>query len=239
MTLFDHFLILVLFVVQPIHGWLQYRRYLQKIAAGEPADRVKLYRETQLIEWVFLAVLLAGFFSLSRDPSTLGFVRAGGTAFWICAALIAAGSIAMILSTKSCHQLSQPERDKHRASFGDLGHFLPQDDRDLASFYRLSVTAGVVEEIVFRGFMLWYLSFFMALWPAVLVSSVAFGLAHSYQGFSGMIRVGLVGLAFGALFVVSGSIWLPIVGHILVDLLQGRQLREIYRDVDEATSGAT
>ena len=238
MTLFDHFLILVLFVVQPIHGWLSFRRYLKKIAAGEPADRPKLYRETQLLEWSFLAVLLAVFFGLSRDLSTLGFVAAGGTGFWICAALIAAGSIVLILSTKSCRQLSQAERDKQRTSFGDLGHFLPQDDRDLASFYRVSVTAGIVEEIVFRGFVLWYLSFFMALWPAVLVSSVAFGLAHSYQGFSGIMRTGLVGLAFGVLFVVSGSIWLPIVGHVLVDVLQGRQLREIYRDVDEATSGA-
>ena len=50
------------------------------------------------------------------------------------------------------------------------------------------------------------------------------------------MRTGLVGLAFGVLFVVSGSIWLPIVGHILVDVLQGRQLREIYRDVDEAAA---
>ena len=233
MTLFDHFLILVLFVVQPIHGWLNFRRYLKKIAAGEPADRPKLYRETQVFEWGFLAVLLAGFFGLSRDLGALGFVGVGGTGFWICAALIAVGSIALILSTKAGRQLSQSERDKQRVAFGDLGHFLPQDDRDLASFYRVSVTAGIVEEIVFRGFVLWYLTFFMALWPAVLVSSVAFGLGHSYQGFSGIIRTGLVGLAFGALFVFSGSIWLPIVGHILVDVLQGRQLREIYRDVDE------
>ena len=54
MTLFDHFLILVLFVVQPIHGWLHFRRYLKKIAAGEPADRLKIYRETHIYEWVFL-----------------------------------------------------------------------------------------------------------------------------------------------------------------------------------------
>ena len=233
MTLFDHFLILALFLVQPIHGWLSFQRYLKKIAAGEPADRPKLYRQTQLLEWAFLAVLLAGFFGLSRDLSTLGFVSAGGTGFWICAALLAGGSIALLLSTKSCRQLSQSARDEQRASFGDLGHFLPQNDRDLASFYQVSVTAGIVEEIVFRGFVLWYLASFMPIWPAVLVSSVAFGLGHSYQGLAGIFRTGLIGLAFGALFVFSGSIWLPIIGHILVDVLQGRQLREIYRDVDE------
>jgi len=236
MTLFDHFLILVLFLVQPIHGWLSFQRYLKKIAAGEPANRPRLYRETQILEWGFLAVLLAVFFGLSRDMSTLGFVSAGGTGFWICAGLIAVGSVALILSTKSSRQLSQSERDKQRASLGDLGHFLPQNDEDLASFYRVSVTAGIVEEIVFRGFVLWYLTFFMPIWPAVLVSSVAFGLVHGYQGLGGIMRTGLVGLAFGALFVFSGSIWLPIIGHILVDVLQGRQLREIYRDVDEAAT---
>lgn len=85
--------------------------------------------------------------------------------------------------------------------------------------------------IVCRGFVLWYLTTFMSIWPAVFASSIVFGLCHSYQGFSGIIRTGLIGLTFGALFVISGSVWLPIIGHILLDMLQGRQIREVYRDV--------
>ena len=71
----------------------------------------------------------------------------------------------------------------------------------------LSITAGVVEEIVYRGFVLWYLANFMPLWAALLLSSVFFGLGHSYQGKSGALRTGLVGLVFAILYVMSGSIW--------------------------------
>ena len=91
------------------------------------------------------------------------------------------------------------------------------------------MTAGGVEEIVYRGFVLWYLAFFMPLWGAVIVSSVAFGLGHSYQGVIGGLRCGLVGLAFAIFYVVTGSIWLPIIAHATLDILQGAMIVEILR----------
>lgn len=236
MTVFDHFLIFLLFVAQPIAGWVNFRRYVRRAQAGEAIDRPKLYLHTQFVEWLFLATLLGGWFYLQRPLSELGFVAPGGNGFWLVAVLVAGASIALALSTRSVRQLDQDARAEHRVSFGDLGHFLPQDDRDLRSFYGISVTAGIVEEIVFRGFVLWYLSLMMPLWAAVLVSSVAFGLGHSYQGLGGMFRTGLVGLVLGVFYIVSGSIWLPIVAHVLLDWLQGRQIREIYRDVPGAAA---
>lgn len=234
MTLFDHFLIFLLFVVQPFVGWFNFRRYLKKIAEGEDANRVLVYRQNMLLEWTFLLVLMALWFGMSRSLADLGFVAAGGSAFWICAAIVAAGSVALFVAGKRSASLSEAERNKHRRSLGELEHFLPQTDRELRSFYQISVTAGIVEEIIFRGFVLWYLSQFMGIWPAIIVSSIAFGLGHSYQGLGGILRTGLVGFAFGVLFVVSGSIWLPILGHILLDVLQGWQLRELYRKGPDA-----
>lgn len=238
MTAFDHFLILLLFVVQPISGWVNFRRYVRRAKAGEAIDRPKLYLHTQIVEWLFLCTLLAGWFYLQRPVSELGFVAPGGDGFWLVAILVAGASIALWLSIRSVQRLDQQTRAKHRASFGDLGHFLPQDDRDLKSFYGISVTAGIVEEIVFRGFVLWYLSLVMPLLGAVLVSSIAFGLGHSYQGVGGMFRTGIAGLVLGTFYVVSGSIWLPIIAHVLLDWLQGRQIREIYRDVPQQAVAA-
>ena len=40
---------------------------------------------------------------------------------------------------------------------------------------------------------------------------------HSYQGFSGIIRTGLTGLLFGALYISTGSLILPMILHFLVD----------------------
>ena len=106
---------------------------------------------------------------------------------------------------------------------------LPRTRRDLRHFIGLSITAGIVEEIVYRGFVLWYLGLFMPLWAAVVVSSVAFGLGHSYQGARGGLRCGLIGLVFAIFYIVTGSIWLPIIGHAILDILQGMSVIEILR----------
>ncbi len=106
---------------------------------------------------------------------------------------------------------------------------LPHTRRDLRHFIGVSLTAGIVEEIVYRGFVLWYLGLFMPLWAAVVVSSVAFGLGHSYQGAMGALRCGLIGLAFAVFYVVTGSIWLPIIAHAILDILQGMSIVEILR----------
>ena len=70
----------------------------------------------------------------------------------------------------------------------------------------------------------------MPLWAAVIVSSLAFGLAHSYQGVQGMMKTGFAGVVLALLYVGSGSIWLPILAHMLLDLLQGLAIRELYRE---------
>ena len=227
MQLVDHLFILLLFVAQPIHGALAFHRYLAKIEAGEPANRIKLYWQTLVVEWVALAVLASAWLYYARSFADLGFEAPGGAGFWIGGVALIALTVVLVRSWLAAKTLSQADKDKARESFGKLVHFMPHDDREYRPFFGLSITAGIVEEVIYRGFALWYLAQFMPLWAGVLVSSVFFGLGHSYQGLSGSIRTGLVGLAAALLYVVSGSIWLPIVGHALLDILQGKMLVEI------------
>lgn len=230
MQLVDHLFVFLLFVVQPIHGAFAYRRYLGKIKAGEPANTVRLYRETLLGEWIAFAVLVGTWIYLDRGFAALGFVAPGGRDFWIGVALLTAMCLFLGYSWRSATAMSADEKDRQRQSFGDLVHFLPQTRREYRTFFGLSITAGIVEETVYRGFVFWYLAQVMPMWAVVLVSSVVFGLGHSYQGAGGVMRVALIGVAAGALYVYTGSIWLPIIGHALLDILQGGMLLEILRN---------
>jgi membrane protease YdiL (CAAX protease family) len=45
-----------------------------------------------------------------------------------------------------------------------------------------------------------------------------FGIDHGYQGWSGVLLTGVLALIFTALFVLSGSLWLPMAVHALLDL---------------------
>jgi membrane protease YdiL (CAAX protease family) len=47
----------------------------------------------------------------------------------------------------------------------------------------------------------------------------AFGLAHLYQGWVGVVATGFVGAVFTALYLWSGSLAVPIVLHVILDLL--------------------
>jgi len=102
---------------------------------------------------------------------------------------------------------------------GDIRALLPRNRGELPYGAALGVTAGVVEELLFRLAM-----------PAVAfgitgdgllafgVSALVFGLLHVYQGWQGMLLSVLLGLLFTVLYVLSGSIAVPIAAHALIDL---------------------
>jgi membrane protease YdiL (CAAX protease family) len=50
------------------------------------------------------------------------------------------------------------------------------------------------------------------------IAAVLFGMLHLYQGPLGILFATLLGSAFAALYVLTGSIAAPIVLHALVDL---------------------
>lgn len=229
MHLVDHLFVLLLFVVQPVYGAIAYRRYIRKIEAGEPANRAKLYRETLVLEWVAFATLAAAWFYFGRPLAALGFTAPAGANFWIGAALLLLFGAFLVSSLRGAKGMSDEERSRQAESLGGLVHFIPHTDREYRSFVGVSITAGIVEETIYRGFVFWYLAHFLPLWAVVAVASLAFGLGHSYQGVGGVIRVSLVGMAAGALYVFTGSIWLPILGHALLDIVQGATLMEILR----------
>ena len=52
----------------------------------------------------------------------------------------------------------------------------------------------------------------------ILAAAVMFGLAHAYQGITGMVATGLAGAVFCVLYVRTGSLTAPILLHMLVDV---------------------
>lgn len=229
-SLVDHLFVLLLVAVQPIYGTVSYRRYLRLIEAGEPADRIALYRQTMVIEWLALAALALFWSFAGRTADGLGFSAPAGAGFWAGCVVVLVASALLARSWRKITALPRQERDRQLEKLGELVHFLPRPGRELRNFYAISITAGVVEEVLYRGFLLWYLAQFMPLWAAVLLSSLIFGLGHSYQGANGVLRTGLAGLAFAGLYVMTGSIWLPILGHALLDVLQGGMIAQLFRE---------
>ena len=80
-----------------------------------------------------------------------------------------------------------------------------------------------VEEVLFRGFLMNELALLLgagtpALLLNLLLSSTLFGLAHWYQGPSGVLSTAVVGVILGAVFIWADfNIWPAIFTHAFVD----------------------
>ena len=87
------------------------------------------------------------------------------------------------------------------------------------------VLVAFLEEIIFRGYMMGDIAELIgtskpALAVNLILTSVLFGLAHWYQGKSGALSTGIVGVVLGILFIASGfNLWLPILTHGFIDTL--------------------
>ncbi|XP_061361332.1 uncharacterized protein LOC133305210 [Gastrolobium bilobum] len=77
----------------------------------------------------------------------------------------------------------------------------------------VSVCAPIWEEIVFRGFLLPSLTKYMPVWSAILVSSVAFALAHF--NIQRMLPLVFLGMVMGAVFVRSRNLLPSMLLHSL------------------------
>lgn len=87
----------------------------------------------------------------------------------------------------------------------------------ISIFVIISFEAGLLEEVFFRGIMQFNFSNYVAIHWAVIISGMFFGLAHYYQGVSGITGTSLLGIWLGSAFVLTGNILVPILGHFLGD----------------------
>lgn len=104
-------------------------------------------------------------------------------------------------------------------ALGDIRALLPRTRGELPYGAALSINAGVVEELLFR---LGLPALVFAVTGDALVAFVGatllFGLLHVYQGSTGVVLSTVLGAVFVYLYLVTGSILVPIALHALIDL---------------------
>lgn len=223
LTLADHIFVFAFAVVYPVYGTLvAMPRIKRAIESGVPGMRLRAYHGTIAGQWMLAAAALLIWVYNGRLVENLGLGWPRVPWRFALGLVIAVGAmLAMFIQARRIlrdpKRLAQARRLLERVMF-----LLPHTPEELRTFRALSVTAGVCEEILFRGFLLWYLFYLVGLWPALILSSLLFGLAHSYQGVNGILRTTLVGLLFALFFFLTLSLWVPILFHAFIDINSGQ-----------------
>lgn len=91
---------------------------------------------------------------------------------------------------------------------------------------------GLLEETIFRGFLIRIIAGFLpnkfGIFAGIMISSIIFGYLHGYQGISGQLLTGSVGIILAAIYLSHNkNIWLNIYVH---GLMNSMSLSLIYFD---------
>ena len=104
----------------------------------------------------------------------------------------------------------------------NVAFLLPRGLTESLLWVALSITAGICEELVFRGYLQRQL---IALTGSavlgIVLQAVIFGVGHSYQGFKSIAVTGTVGFVLGILAWYRGNIRAGAIAHAVTDILGG------------------
>lgn len=230
--LFDHLFLLLTGLLFPAVSAYRFSKTLEYVRAGGEEARVTCYRQVIASWFVFGVVVCVMWALLGRDFATLGVrMPAAGTEIWGTLAAVLYVCF-VVVGIRGLARAENPE-NALRAQLGGLTDFLPQSRREEHWFYGVSANAGVTEELIFRGFALWYLAHFMGTAWAALVATLLFTFAHIYQGFRLLPGIAITSAVMVGLYVYTESLLLPILLHIAIDAIQGRYFARIRRQHDE------
>jgi membrane protease YdiL (CAAX protease family) len=191
-------------------------------------EKIRCRRYYKILSFLWGGALLVFIMSFIRDISLeeIGFtpVRFNQNTWFTVITLVLSGLLLAFSLWRFVSSLASVEyREKQREIFADGtsgGNIFPRSNKEKKLWFALSFTAGTCEELIFRGFAAFLLQVIFPCIPIfliVLIPSVIFGIAHLYQGLSGVISTGIAGAIFMCLFLVTGSLIPVMILHFLID----------------------
>ena len=219
-TVLDHiFLGLIIAFAVLEWRWL-WPRFLRTISSGIPGAQSRQYWVIIRSEWLFTLCILVAWAFYGRSWTSLSLGHAPLLRLSAGLAFVVLFCLFMIWQRRKL--FAKPKAmEKLRAKLAFAEALLPHTAKERKVFMLLSVTAGVCEEIIFRGFVLWYFAVWVGpVWSAIL-SSAVFGFGHIYLSLAHVPRTALFGLFAALLVLATGSLWPAIIIHAFVDLNSG------------------
>jgi len=183
-------------------------------------ERLVLYASTIAFQWVAVAIVGWRVWVHGYTAAQLGLVFHDRTRIGI-AAVVGAATIASLqwFNLRRVGRIPVESRGPLQAI---AERILPQSTVELLPYLALAITAGLCEEFLYRGFAMAALTHAgLGAWLVILVSSLLFGLAHTYQGRGGIVMTFVVGLALGVSRLAYNSLVPAIFWHSAVDVVAG------------------
>ena len=212
-------LVAYLALVAPLHGRRRYERLRARITA-DPAARLRLYRRTPVRALALCALIALIGWLLDRHARNVDLrVPTGAVGTGMVVGFLVAFVAGTVLGLR---QLRSPRgRAFIEAQLGGARLLLPTTTQERWWSIAVALSAGVWEELVYRGFLTEVVRTLRPSWgwlAVALVTGTVFGLAHLYQGARGVVLTGLLGVALSSIVASTHSLYPAMLVHALIDV---------------------
>jgi membrane protease YdiL (CAAX protease family) len=193
--------------------------HMRVSAVSEQMPKTFRYLSSGLLEWTFLGSVIAGLYHrraflrralLNPHRSWLSSLSLGVPVY-----IAGLGAIVVVGSAVAATPLRA-----HSNPSAVLG-MTPHTPWEFLLWFGVSLTAGVCEELVFRGYLLQqFTAWTRSPLLAIAVTSLLFGSVHLYEGLAAILPLAALALVYG--FIVrrsNGDLRAVIVAHTLQDFL--------------------
>jgi membrane protease YdiL (CAAX protease family) len=221
-----------LVVGEPLAGHVLHRRFEGRLGT-DPGARRSFYRRLLVLEWGLSALALVVWLASpgvsaaavglrwpQRWPSLVGGLVALAVVLFVVVSTRALRSGALLEAARPAAPPPGEGRHAEPPVHATLA-LLPRTTGERRLFTMVGITAGVCEEWLYRGFFLAVVGALgpgLPPWVLVAIAAVAFGVAHAYQGWTGVLTTGVLGGVMALLYVETGSLLLPVLLHAAIDL---------------------
>jgi membrane protease YdiL (CAAX protease family) len=216
-------LVLLLVAVQPLLGYYRFTRATARPGPIATARKLRLYAIVVASQWALTAICAWVLGRRGLDLADLGLRGAPPALAAIAAAL---ATLAVLGGTfLSLRALARQRGAALPSHLAKVIRILPASRGERAGFAAVALTAGLCEEILYRGYLIYAFDRILpSSWWSMALAAALFGAAHAYQGARGMVSTGLLGGFLGGVYVAGGSLWPGIFLHAVVDLVNGYAL---------------
>jgi membrane protease YdiL (CAAX protease family) len=226
LTLVDHLLVVLIALGLPLRAWFGMKS-LKATSGDLAALRRRMWLRALATQWGLVAIVAFLWVTQHRDPRALG-LDLQPTAGLLGVLVGLATIVSLVVRQRGAIATDEDLRQRIRDRLAPVERLMPRSRGEYPLFAALAITAGVCEELLFRGYLFWYASQWMP-WPAAaLLQAFAFGLGHAYQGARGIVLTGFAGLFFTGVRLIAGSVWPAMLVHALMDLHAGDLARRVF-----------
>jgi membrane protease YdiL (CAAX protease family) len=210
---------------------------LEHAGSGGHGARLFLYAGTFIMELVLVVLIWVGIRLRGVHLRDLiggrwnrvedFLIDVGLAAAFLFVSLLLLFGLRVALGLIDLHNLQKSQEETLRA----LGSLAPHNYVEAGFFVVLSVSAGLFEEMIFRGYLQKQFSVLArGALLGIVISGIIFGLAHGYQGWRNMIVIAVFGMFFGALAYFRKSLRPGMMAHAFQDSFAGIALFFLVRD---------